>query len=543
MPQKSTILIVDDEPSGRDTLEALLFAEGYNLAFASSGSEALSQAADLTPDLILLDVMMPDMNGLEVCKRLRADPLLAEVPIIMVTALDDRSSRLRGIAAGADDFVSKPVDRVELRTRVRTTVRLNRYRALLLERARFEWVVEHADDGYLTITDSDQVLYANPQARAYLGLHVDVGEPITSTFLELATRQYRCEPKETWASWPDPPPSALVQAASQPQVIRYLVRPASETADMALLQVDQLEMTKATWREERRLTPSWRLVRLRDVTNSVAEQRLVWTFHSQVSHKLRSPLSLLTASLEFLDILLADRDPGPQGESAPHKDASGTPVRDQPTGLTALQESLLTKVQQSSARLQEELNRILHYVEASDAVSLGRRSPAVVRKFCLGELTRILAEISSELDLRAIELLHPGIERLDGVDVQISRWAMETVLWELAVNAKKFHPQGRPRLEIIVSRVSDGIRIQVADDGLLLSPDQLSKMWFPYYQAERHFTGQVPGMGLGLSTVATLIWGVDGTCRAYSRETGTGLVVELVLREPTGSPGWRGLDG
>ena len=132
MRQNSTILIVDDEQVGRDTLEALLTGQDYNLAFASDGAEALAKAAELTPDLVLLDVMMPGMDGFEVCQRLRADPLLAEVPIIIVTALDDRDFRLRGIEAGADDFVSKPFDRVELRARVRTVTRLNRYRQLLL---------------------------------------------------------------------------------------------------------------------------------------------------------------------------------------------------------------------------------------------------------------------------------------------------------------------------------------------------------------------------------------------------------------------------
>ncbi len=131
MPENSTILIVDDEMVSRYTVEVLLAQEGYTLVFAECGEEALEKAVKLIPDLMLLDVMMPGMDGFEVCQRLRANPRLAELPIVMITALDDRDSRLRGIEAGADDFMSKPFDRAELRARVRTITRLNRYRRLI----------------------------------------------------------------------------------------------------------------------------------------------------------------------------------------------------------------------------------------------------------------------------------------------------------------------------------------------------------------------------------------------------------------------------
>jgi PAS domain S-box-containing protein len=156
----STILIVDDEPIGRETLRAMLLTQGYNLATARSGTEALAKAVELTPDLIFLDVMMPEMDGFEVCRCLRADPVLAEVPIIMVTALDDRDSRLQGIEAGADDFVSKPFDRVELRTRVKTIMRLNRYQRLLLERDYRQMAEEHIRQRNRELTLLNRVIAA-----------------------------------------------------------------------------------------------------------------------------------------------------------------------------------------------------------------------------------------------------------------------------------------------------------------------------------------------------------------------------------------------
>jgi signal transduction histidine kinase len=136
MPSPSTILIVDDQLIGRETLEALLTGQGYHLILARSGLETLTKAQEFQPDLILLDVMMPGMDGFEVCRRLRADPILAEVPIIMVTTLDDRQSRLQAFDAGADDFISKPFDSVELRMRVRSITRINRYHQLINERSQ-----------------------------------------------------------------------------------------------------------------------------------------------------------------------------------------------------------------------------------------------------------------------------------------------------------------------------------------------------------------------------------------------------------------------
>ncbi len=135
---RSTILIVDDEPSGRDTLESILEPEGYTLVMAENGYQAIEKAMTLQPDVILLDVMMPGMNGFEVCRRIRDEKKLAEIPILFLTALDDRQSLLNGLEAGADDFISKPFDRYELRARLLGITRLNRFHKLSEERLNLE---------------------------------------------------------------------------------------------------------------------------------------------------------------------------------------------------------------------------------------------------------------------------------------------------------------------------------------------------------------------------------------------------------------------
>jgi putative two-component system response regulator len=146
----STILIVDDDPAGRNTLESILEGQGYHLEMAENGLQALEKAGKLLPDVILLDVMMPGMDGFEVCQRIRNNPHLAEIPIIMLTALDDRKSLLDGLESGADDYITKPYDRHELRARLIGITRLNRYRKLLNDRID----LEHAHKQLLSAYDA-----------------------------------------------------------------------------------------------------------------------------------------------------------------------------------------------------------------------------------------------------------------------------------------------------------------------------------------------------------------------------------------------------
>lgn len=118
------ILIVDDERRNRQLLEVMLSQEGYELVTANSGLEALDSVAAHRPDLILLDVMMPGLNGYEVAATLKVDPATRHIPIIILTALDDRNSRIHGLTAGAEEFLTKPVNRHELCLRVRNLLRL-----------------------------------------------------------------------------------------------------------------------------------------------------------------------------------------------------------------------------------------------------------------------------------------------------------------------------------------------------------------------------------------------------------------------------------
>jgi putative two-component system response regulator len=131
MKDKQLILVVDDQPQNIELLEAYLAPQGYEVVSAASGEEALQKLAQNPVDLILLDVMMPGMDGFEVTRRIRKDPLHRLLPIILVTALRETEDRVKGIEAGCDDFLSKPVDKVELLARVRSLLKVKAYNDLL----------------------------------------------------------------------------------------------------------------------------------------------------------------------------------------------------------------------------------------------------------------------------------------------------------------------------------------------------------------------------------------------------------------------------
>lgn len=161
------VLIVDDIPTNVRLLEARLSAEYYDVVSATSGPQALAICESQDVDIVLLDVMMPDMDGFEVCRRLKANPKTLHIPVLMVTALDQPSDRVKGLEVGADDFLTKPVDDMQLMARVKSLVRLKsltdelRARAMTGQQLAIEDALRAMDrittnGGSILIIDTDQ---------------------------------------------------------------------------------------------------------------------------------------------------------------------------------------------------------------------------------------------------------------------------------------------------------------------------------------------------------------------------------------------------
>ncbi len=140
--QQSRILIADDNQQNCELLEAYLSDGDFDIEFASDGRQTLEKVAERIPDLILLDIMMPKLSGYEVCQQLKADPATKDIPVLMVTALNETGDIEKAVTAGCDDFLSKPVNSLELKTRVRSLLRV---RHLINERDRLLAYVAEVD--------------------------------------------------------------------------------------------------------------------------------------------------------------------------------------------------------------------------------------------------------------------------------------------------------------------------------------------------------------------------------------------------------------
>ena len=472
MKDEAHILIIDDDKVSRMTLQRLLVREGYQVSLAEDGPHGLHCAREFEPDLVLLDVVMPGMDGFTVCQELRADLRLAEVPIVMITSLEDKASRLRGLDAGADDFITKPYVPEELRARVHTITRLNRYRRLRTERARFGWVVEQAEDGYLLVSHQGELRYANARSRSLFGWNEG-----QSNLLEALRMQFSLHPEEQWQSFPHLPSETPL----------YLFRAESAQAGAVWLEVKMLAQGTGNLSEV--------LLRLRDVTAEKSSQRSVWSFESVIAHKVRTPLTKASLGLSML-------------RKKAHKLA--------PEQIAEFAEQAHNGVEE----LKLELERVLKYVYSPKAVPNGTG-------YRLAGLETLLKEICRGLGIpEGTFVASPALP--DGL--YIDSRAFELVLWEVLENCKKFHPKGCPRVHLEVKAEDGLVVLELCDDGRRLTPHELENAFHPYYQGEKSFTGQVPGMGLGLSKLRSLLWEVGGDCRLVNRCDCDGVVLRLRFR-------------
>ena len=467
----SLVLMIAANPSTRTAMTDMLQGTRFVLEFAENVMEGEQKAEDLLPAVIIIDLDPQAFDAYAACRRLRANHLLNGIPIMLLCSRDERDSRAAGLSAGADDFLDKPPDGLELLARLGMLARLSLTGRLLSDLTRFSWMTEHTQEGYLMLDKQGAIHYANERAQNLLNLP---GSFIGLSFAQVVEQQYMPEPAEAWKSWfEDPAPCFLIQPEGPTARAVWVVLEALDTPIGAEYQ---------------------RIVRLRDVTERMSLYHDMRKFHTAIHHKLRTPVSMLYTSMSIL--------------------------KNQMDNMSLEEiKKMLDSAMRGADRLTEEVRNIVNYLDAPLALNIGQ--PVQLEK-----MPEMVKNIARQLHLQNVILSLP--EDLYSVTVALTYDALEIILHELMENSHKFHPTQSPRVEISAQQTEDGfIHIRVADDGLNLSAEQLDWAWLPYFQSEKDFTGEIPGTGLGFPMVATLVWKSGGSLRLRNRSDGPGVIVDL----------------
>ncbi|UCE02001.1 MAG: response regulator [Candidatus Latescibacterota bacterium] len=441
--QKSNaqILVVDDNSVNCELLEAMLEPQGYDVLQAYSGHDALHVAQHTRPDMILLDVNMPEMDGFEVARRLRANEMTKLIPVVMVTALGDLDHRVQGLESGADDYLAKPVSQMELLARVQSTLRLSWLRRQVDERQKLELVLGDVSDGIVIVDATGRVREVSPSAKRLLGLE-QVGASVDELCREL-----------------EGAPDDLTEAVRHGEVRDFVLH---REEPVLFLSVS----VRPVFDPEGHSTGA--VLSLRDVTRETLEHKLQQDLLSLVSHKFRTPLTIVTSWVQ----VLAEEGCGPI--SAPQKEALSA-ITAAANDLRDLLDGMLSFLEWTQ-RLHHMQRRAVHFIDIAQD---------------LHERARL--EFGSHLDL----VVHHAADGMIVVD----RALFVEALLELLRNATKF--SGSSCVQVEVTMRTDGERavVEVQDHGVGIAPEKLERIFDRFYQVENEFTGQVHGLGLGLAMV------------------------------------------
>jgi PAS domain S-box-containing protein len=500
------ILIVDDEEANRITLEAVLSREpAYALHFATNGAEACIIAEKIVPDLVLLDVMMPDMDGFAVCRHLRANPLLSPVPIIMLTALNDQSSRIAGIEAGADDFISKPCPFDELRARVRTITRLNRFRGIAEQRARFERLFAITPSAIVIVSPDGVISAVNDLAASLLA-------PLAPSPVEN---------RSVYLGLPDDAAARLAEIIGT--TCRDDTAPPASEFSLAFSGCDRVFSVKSTRLDENGRI--FALLVLHDITAEVRAREELVTLNTRldalvrdrtarletanelllsytafVSHDLRSPLSVIRGYLSML------------GDG-------GMPVS--PEVKSMIDEALV-----ASGMMEDMIANILtmasddHHARLPDAAI----DPRPVIEKLAWKLASFVPKPRPKITVGPLPLIFASAP------------LVERVFYNLIGNAIKYASKDRPIvIEIGSTSTETGTAIHVRDNGVGFDSAHAEKLFKSFSRLPG--SESCDGLGLGLSLVSRLIGAHHGRIWAHGRPgEGATFYVEFKQTAPAVSP-------
>ncbi len=279
MKDKPIILVVDDQLQNIELLEAHLAPHGYEIVKAASGEEALIRLSSNKIDLILLDIMMPRMSGLEVLEKVRADEKTKTIPVIMVTALKETEDKIKALEAGCDDFISKPLDKIELLARVKSMLKISHYIRQIDEENKFKAVADKISDG-IAICSPDYII---KDSNAAILKYLNIADSANVNLVETLFKNYSVSiKKETFMD--------LTIAHKTFDIVR-----------------EKTEMTEALYLETNLnliKNSSGELLSivfiLRDVTAARMEELIKQDSLALISHQLSAPLGVISGNISLL---------------------------------------------------------------------------------------------------------------------------------------------------------------------------------------------------------------------------------------------------
>ena len=479
-----TVLLVDDNPQNLKVLYETLKDKGYRLLIANEGEKALDLAHRHQPEVILLDIMMPEMDGYEVCERLKADPQTADCAVVFLSALDDLQAKVKGFSLGGADYISKPFQSQEVIARVKThasVIRLERElqarnRELQSDQAR---ILNSISEGIYGLDENGIIEFANPAAASIVGCPVE--ELIGRNFFETH-----------FATAGDNPDSLPVKATCQQGVaesqrdIRMLRAHGTgfpaEYRSTPKLDSDELHGAVVVFRDisaeldnEKALEEARQLVQeQRDQLAHTSRLTTMGEMAAGVAHEVNQPLTAITNYARVSKRMMA-KDNADMG---------------------LLQETL-DKIEAQSHRASEIIRRIRRFMKKPATGKEVLSVPALL------EDTRQFAEVDMRNNKGAIELSVPE----DMPDVLADPVQVQQVALNLIRNALEATSSIDSSAPVEVSASVKGdtcVRIQVRDHGIGLSEDAEEKLFLPF------FTTKDEGMGIGLSTCRSLIQAQGG---------------------------------